>query len=417
MAYKDLPAEQRLTAIVMDIMNHDEFCRLGGLANLGRNLISETNPTASTDGRDKWFGRAFFMSLNRPRARYLFAHECGHIALHHCTEYIKLHKRNPRAALMAADYIVNAMIEEMDPTFQFIERPTNPAPLIDPKYDGWSFVQVFRDLEQQQQDPDDGDGEPGKPGGQGKPGPLDEHIMREPDPNATPEEAKEQADAEAQLRKDIDDAVHQGQRAYEAKQQLRGTGGGKASIEARAVKRNTDWRTPLRRFFVDSCQGDDLMRWSPPNRVLRAAGITMPSSYSETVGEIGVFCDTSGSMHHLYPVLFGELARLCQQVRPSRVRVIWWSDDVESEQLFTPADYPNLTKLIKPKGMGGTTVSCVARYVREKRYKFQASVYITDGYIESNYDVVSGPVLWGVLDNDGFQPLRGQVLRIYSDAL
>jgi predicted metal-dependent peptidase len=122
-------------------------------------------------------------------------------------------------------------------------------------------------------------------------------------------------------------------------------------------------------------------------------------------------------MHHLYPVLFGELARMCQQLKPSKVRVIWWSDDVESEQVFTERDYANLPALIKPKGMGGTTVSNVARYVREKRYKFQASVYLTDGYVESQYEVVPGPVLWGILDNESFRPIRGQVLRIYSDAL
>ena len=415
MAYKDLNAEGRVLAVAMDIMNHDEFCRLGGITNIGRNMVEDAMPTAATNGKDKMFGRAFVMAQTRKQLRYVFAHECTHIALHHCTEYVKLSKQNPHIANKAMDYVVNQIVEEMDPTFQFIERPSNPKPLVNPKYQGWSVVQVFRDL-MQNAPPQEGGGGKGEPGeGQGEGEPMDSHIMRERGEGEgdTPEERE----AEAQLRRDIDDAVHQGQRAFEAKQQLRGKGGGKASIENAAVKRSTDWRTPLRRFVTDTCQGDDMVRWSPPNRVLRAAGITMPSTYTETVGEIGLFCDTSGSMHHLYPVLFGEVARLCQQVRPSKLRVLWWSDDVEGEQVFMPHEYANIGKLIKPKGCGGTTVSSVARYVREKRYKFQASIYVTDGYIESNYDVVPGPVLWGVLDNDNFQPSRGQVVRLYSDAL
>lgn len=425
MAYKDLNAEQRVTAVAMDIMKHQEFCRLGGLVNIGLNMVDDRMPTAATDGVRKIFGRAFTMSLNRKQMRYLMAHECLHVALHHCTEYVNLSKQNHRIANKAMDYVVNQLIEEMDPGLTFVERPTKPAPLIDPKYQGWSVVQVFRDLMQQQQGkpqkPEDG--QPGGPNDDGsEPGdgdgePMDTHIMQEPKDGETTDEANERKAAGEKLKRDIEDAIRQGQRAYEALAKLRGEGGGGAVLENAAVKRNTDWRTPLRRFVVATCQGDDMARWSPPNRVLRAAGITLPSTYSETVGELGVFCDTSGSMHHLYPILFGELERLCQQVRPAKVRVLWWSDDVEAEQVFEPKDYPNLTKLIKPKGCGGTTVSCVARYVRERRYKFQASVYISDGYIESQYELVPGPILFAVLDNESFVPLRGQVLRLYSDAL
>lgn len=407
MAYKDLDPQRKLTALAMDIMKHNEFCRLGGLAGVGRQLVKPGVPTAGTDGRDTWWGEAFLQSLTRKQARYVFAHELYHKALRHCMEYKGLWKQNARCANMAADYVVNQLIEDMDPQFQFVERPTSPAPLIDPKYKGWSTVQVFRDLCQQQDKKNGG----GKAGDSGDAGAMDEHVMGgEP---ATPEEKE----AHEQLMRDITDAVHQGQRAYEARCQIRGQGAGGMSIEDAAVKRNTNWKDPLRRFITSTCEGHDLARINPPHRVMQAAGFLMHSHFSESVGELGIFCDTSGSMHGYYPIVFGEIARICQHARPKSVRVIWWSDGVEGEQVFEPHQYPHMATLIKPQGCGGTTVSCVARYVREKGYKFQAGVYLSDGYIESEYSVVDCPCLWGIVDNDNFQPSKGQLVRLYSDAI
>ena len=61
-------------------------------------------------------------------------------------------------------------------------------------------------------------------------------------------------------------------------------------------------------------------------------------------------------------------------------------------------------------------MSCVAEYVREKQYKPKAVIYLTDGYIESNYSVCDGTqVLWGVVDNDHFVPSKGKAVRIYSE--
>jgi hypothetical protein len=41
-------------------------------------------------------------------------------------------------------------------------------------------------------------------------------------------------------------------------------------------------------------------------------------------------------------------------------------------------------------------------------------VYLTDGYIESNYKVPDLPCLWGVVDNKSFKPLVGMKIDISS---
>jgi predicted metal-dependent peptidase len=50
----------------------------------------------------------------------------------------------------------------------------------------------------------------------------------------------------------------------------------------------------------------------------------------------------------------------------------------------------------------------------DNNYRPKAVVYLTDGYVESQYDVAAGPVLWGVVDNPGFVPIRGKKIDISS---
>lgn len=223
----------------------------------------------------------------------------------------------------------------------------------------------------------------------------------------TPEEIKEVAGQ-------IADAVRQG---LMVREKMRGDKAGGADLSNVLQERNTNWRDPLREFIQQTCDGDDLSRFVPPNKRLLASGFIMPSHFSESVGELIVACDTSGSMGGVYPIVFGEIARICNHAMPSQVRVIWWDTQVAGEQVFKPGDYERMGTVMKPAGGGGTTVSCVAAYVREKKYTPAAVIYLTDGYIESNYDVVDAPCLWGVIDNDSFMPLKGKLLRLYSDAM
>jgi predicted metal-dependent peptidase len=69
---------------------------------------------------------------------------------------------------------------------------------------------------------------------------------------------------------------------------------------------------------------------------------------------------------------------------------------------------------MSPKGGGGTTVSCVANYIKEKELKAKAVIMLTDGYIESDFIVPDLPLLWGIVDNDDFVPHTGKVMRIHQ---
>jgi predicted metal-dependent peptidase len=143
-------------------------------------------------------------------------------------------------------------------------------------------------------------------------------------------------------------------------------------------------------------------------------GFIMPSHFSESSGGFIIAADTSGSMEGVYPVLFGEVARICQLVRPEYVRLLWWDGVVQSEQYFTPDKYDDIGKLFKPVGGGGTTPACVTQYIREKQYKPKAVIWLTDGDFYAPPGSLDIPQLWGVVDNPRFVPTQGKVVHINS---
>jgi predicted metal-dependent peptidase len=362
-----MTAEQRLVAVNIDLSRNVDFAQLAGVACVGSVYVVDTMPTAATNGQHEWYGRDFTMQQNRKQLRYVKIHETLHKALHHCSEYMDVSKRYPRASNIAMDYVVNGMIEKIDPTFSFVERPTVPV-LVDPKYSDWSFVQVLRELlKNAKPKPESGEGGDCDEGqyvdSDGNPidGSHDEHKMGE----LTPEQAKT-------VEREITDALNQG-KIMQGK--LRGTGSSGSVLDNTLIKRNTNWRQHISEFFFSICEGDDYSRFSPPNKRFLPLGHLMPSHFSETTGEIIVACDTSGSMHGLYPVVFGEIARICENVLPEAVRIVWWEDAVVGEQVFTPKDFSMLAKLLKPKGGGGTRLSCVAEYITGEEVQTQSRTH------------------------------------------
>jgi len=411
-------AEQRLTAAAVDIMNHREFSMLCGILMLGKVVVSEDFPTAATNGRDCYYGAGFMAKQNRAQTRWVMLHENFHKALEHCTQYTDIVKKYPSLSNVAQDFVINALIDEMDPHQAFAERPVGVKILLDKKYYGMSFIQVLRDLLKKK-----GGGGNGKKGGGGKAGEegagddeggtlsgdeidvdaidsFDKHIQKP----FTPAEIDG-------LRKDIQDAVHQGKRAQS---RIAGTGGGNQALDNVMVKRNTDWRTPMLAFVEQICNGYEHSRYCPPNKRLLPLGILMPSHFDEVTGEVHVYCDTSGSMYGVYPVVFGELARIAEIVKPKLLRIIWWDGEVQGEQSFTESNYASIATLIQPSGGGGTTPDCVVSYVAEKKYQPRIGIWLTDGYLDGSNAILPWPVLWGIVDNEDFVPPQGQKINLSS---
>ena len=123
--------------------------------------------------------------------------------------------------------------------------------------------------------------------------------------------------------------------------------------------------------------------------------------------------DTSGSItQEMIGKAAFQLQLICDMVRPTTVRVLWWDTEVHGEQVFD-GDSPNIKDILKPMGGGGTRVSCVSEYIVKKNYKPDCIVIFTDGYVESDIQWVTGvDTLWLVTENRSFVAPKGKMVRI-----
>ena len=395
MTFEKMTLNQRIQAANIDCMRHPQYALLSGVICMGKSEVSKTIPTAATNGRDKKYGEAFIQPLNRKQLRYLVLHENFHVALKHCILYRRETKAMPRLANIAQDYVVNALIEELDPNFTFVERPTDTL-CIDRKYFGWSFPQVLNDLLSQ------GRKEPYKDdngGGNDFDEPLDVHE----DP------VFDDAEDEQQHSKNVDDANRQGEMLA---RKLAGKNKGGRDIFGTAKERTTNYVEAMQDWLVSVCSGDENSRFCPPNKRMLASGYIMPSHFNETVGELILAPDTSGSMSPYYRLIFGEIARMLSQVRPEAVRILWWDNEVCGDQVFKPIDYEQIATLLKPQGGGGTTPQAVVDYILHHKINAKAIVWLTDGYLGCDTPNTPMPSLWGVVENETFVPTHGKLVRI-----
>ena len=382
--------ETRLKKAHIALMKHRETALYSGVMLMGKNAVIEDNVTAYTNGVDKKYGREFISKLTDPELRGLILHENLHVALKHIPRFKKEFKDNAQAINVATDYAVNDVIMNLN------DRDLCKLPeggLYDAKYHNWSVREIYEDLKKQQkQNKDSGKGESlGKT--------LDEHGFEDAQ-NMTDEEAKEMSGK-------IDKALREGGI-------LAGRMGAKIPrVIGDMLEPKVDWREVLREFVSSATKGNDEYTWRRFNKRQMANDIYLPSMENESIGELIVAIDTSGSIGGQELTEFAsELASICSVATPSKVRVLWWDTEVHGEQVFLPEHYDNIKDLLKPQGGGGTMVSCVSEYLNKQRVEAEATIVFTDGYLESEITWnVKCPTLWLVTQNNNFVAPSGKVVK------
>lgn len=401
-----LTEEQRIKKGHIALMKHPETALWSGVMMMGETSVSdEPGITAYTDGVNKRYGRAFLQAVCKQQEEVngLILHENLHIGLRHMIHNIDLFREDRQLANMAADYVVNDIIMNIKDK-SLVKLPQGGC--YDPKYHNMNMREVYRLLKKEKEEGggggggnESGEGESQGQGGGGQGGyKFDDHDIdgEGSAKDMTPEEAKA-------MEAKIDRAIREG--ALLA---------GRLGIDLpRAVTEllepKIDWREVLREFVTSSCKGKDEYTWRKFNRRQLPNDMYLPTVENETIGEVIVAIDTSGSIGQEQINAFAsELVSICEAVSPDAVRVLWWDTMVHGEQLFTD-DYQNIGNMLKPKGGGGTRVSCVSEYINKKQLKAEAVLVFTDGYLESNVQwSVSAPTLWLVTENKHWTPPVGK---------
>jgi len=96
--------ERRLKKVVIDLLREPTFADMAGIFMLGKKSVVDAMPTAATDGRDEWYGRAFIEMLDDKSLAFVVVHESYHKMLRHLTTWERLHKEDAQLANMACDY-------------------------------------------------------------------------------------------------------------------------------------------------------------------------------------------------------------------------------------------------------------------------------------------------------------------------
>ena len=418
MAY--LTDEERLKKSHIVLMRHPETALYGSVMMMGESEVKDGIPTAYTDGENKRYGREFMSKLTDEETRALIMHENLHVALMHIPRHKDLMKEDGLLANVAMDIVVNNIIDNLnDKTLCKLPQ----SAILDHKFDGWSVREIYNELKKQ--NPQRGQSrtksdesgqsrtksdESGQSNGSGEGETIningkqvtvqngDEHDGTGVE--VSPEQAKE-------FEERVGRALREGGI-------LAGRLGAKVPREVSAsLDKPIDWKEAMRDFVSTAVRGKDELTWRRFNRNLLANDILAPSVESETMTEVIFGGDTSGSItQEMIGKAAFQLQLICDSVNPETVRILWWDTEVHGEQVFS-GDVNNVKDIIKPVGGGGTRVSCVSEYIKQKGYKPDCVVIFTDGYVEDNIEWDIGvETLWLVTENRNFVPPKGKMVKI-----
>ena len=418
--------ETRIKRGHITLMKHRATALWGGVFLLGKTEVEDGDFTASTDGVNKRYCRQFVADIKKDsKIRGLIMHENLHVGLKQLPRGLSMFKEHHKLANMAADFVVNAIIFDIKDKLSngelLVELPDEA--LHDEMFNNWSMRAVYDYLkknEVEEEDsntpdgvggnsaPSDGDGDgDGQPSGKrtsvtvnGKKydtSKHDEHDYKGLE-KLSPEELKK-----------VNDGVEKAIREGGILAGRLGSNIPRAVTEMLEPK--IDWRDVLRDFVQASTKGNEELTWRKLNKRQLSNDVYLPSYETDTMGEVIIAIDTSGSIGETELNEFAtELASVCAMCTPEKVRVLWWDTRVHGEQVFLP-NYEGIGKLLKPLGGGGTIASCVAEYIITNKVKSEAVIMFTDGYLEQEviWDIAM-PTLWMVTSNRGFTPPVGKVV-------
>lgn len=375
-----MPAEDRLVRSRVQLLMHYPF--FGTLALHLKLVERKDMPTAATDGRHYFYNPDFVDKLSDAEVNFLTAHETLHPALGH------LWRRGSRDPLIwnhAADYCINGMIVESDPTgkdFKMIE-----GGLIDKKFEGMFSEEIYdilikdedyvKKAKQQQ--------------AMGNGGTIDSHD--EWDDAQQPGEGDDDGDGDGQGNSGNGAKEWKG-RVVQASQVSEGKGRGRtpAAIKRMVkdlVEPQKNWKELLAEFVQQEIND---YGWNPPNTHHLWRDLYLPdfSEPTDVVRDLVFAIDTSGSIGSAEIKTFISEVVGCMNQFGGKVRGHLIYCDAAIGAVYDLEDAEHSI----PAGGGGTDFEPVFEWVEENLEDCSGVAYLTDMYSSFDFKVPHYPVLW-----------------------
>ena len=350
------------------VLDHGFF----GMLALRLQLVEDNRiPTLAVDGKKIYYNAEFVLGLSMPLTKSAIAHEVMHCVFEHIGRRAQ---RNPRKWNMAGDYVINQVLK--DSGFEI-----GQGWLLEPAYKDMTADHIYSLMPE-----DDGKG---SGSGTGQPGGALCDIM-----DGSGEDLETQ---------DIEWKVATVQAAEAAKAQGQLPASMRRFIEDLTAPQ-VNWREQLARFVTQTAKND--YSWMRPNKRFLGMGYYLPTLYSESMGEMVVCIDTSGSIDQATLNAFGgEIRAIHGSTRPEKLTVIYCDARVNHVDEFGPNDELHFDM----HGGGGTDLTQSFNYVQEKGLQPECMVVLTDMYTPFG-NAQDFPVMW-CATTDVLAP-HGETIRI-----
>jgi predicted metal-dependent peptidase len=338
-------------------------------------------PTAATDGTKVLFNPQFVDKLDDKELLFLVAHEIMHPVFEH---HARRRERDPMLWNIAGDYVINYLLVQERvgtmPKMGLYDQAIYAAG------NGMTDV-IYENLRQEQE----ATGQEPDPSGDGSGSALDQVL----DASGTPQEV-EQATQEMKVRI--------AQAAQAARAQGRLSAGFKRFVDS-ILQPKVNWRDVLQRF-VERAKTDQ-RSWSRFNRRFLSQGLYLPSISGESMGELVIAIDCSGSINDRVLAQFAaEVRTIKDDLCPVAIHCVYFDSEVSHHDVVTQDDDLN----IQPHGGGGTAFSPVFQFIQDNGIEPVATVFLTDLYCSDFGYAPDYPVLW-VSNGDDKAPF-GEVVMM-----
>lgn len=331
------------TIIFSSIISWDESIKTANVSIRNKNIHMKLNPN-------------FFMSLDTKTQEAVLGHEAWHVALDHVS---RLKNRNPEKFNIAGDYVINLLLHNSGYTI-----PDNW--LFNYAYTNMSTEQIYALLtdDEVKNFNDTGIG-------------SDIEFINE---NLSAQEKQLQ-------NKIIDNVLTRAKLNAEVHNENLGYLPGELKRKLLQLSNPTlPWEVLLANFMEGLANND--YSWVKPNK--RFDTVILPSMYSESIANLTIAIDTSGSIDDdILRNLLSEVKYIHEHYKPTKLTIIDCDYKINNiHEVTQDTDIQSLTFT----GNGGTQFKPVFDYCNERNTK--ALLYFTDLYGDDDLENPDYPVLW-----------------------
>lgn len=333
-------------------------------------VLTDTVPTAATDGKKMLINPEFFERLTIDERVFVLAHETLHVAYLHM---LRVEGRDFKRWNKACDYVINRFLQQRG--FMLVQDV-----LVDRKFDGMTSEQVY------------------------------ELLDDDPDDSFIPDLQCPEGAPPPDLSKEITDIVVRAS----LRSQMAGEGGGAIPVEIQRMledllKPKVDWRRVLARFFKSLSKSD--YSFKKFNRKYLPDGLYFPTLQSEgNLSRVDFAVDVSGSVTNKICTQFcSEVYSVLKNYSPNEIGVMQFDHRVQKTTVVK--GFKDLLTM-KFVGGGGTLISPV--FEAFKKSPAQALIILTDGYIWQRDHFKkpdNRPVIWCIYNNPNFTAPFGKVIH------